>query len=375
MRGNRRRVRRQPRRVLDAFDDEFFTFDPRADRVAAVKSFRDKLPQIAFAGKVLRRMKGRIVQPAEFDFEVALFGDFERILHRFGHFREERFHFVGRAQIKLLRLIAQPLGVIERGLCANADQHVVRVRMALLEVMNVVGGNQFQAELRCPSNQMAINLGLLGQRMVLEFEVKIFGAERLFEPVNCIPGFRQIILLDQIGDFAGQTAGQRDQALLVPSQKFFVDARLIVEPFQMRGRDELDEIFVTHLIFGEQQEMVIHITASAGRFLFPAVARRHIDFAADDWLDAFIAGGLIEINRTVEHSVVGKRERGELQIMGLLHQPVQTAGAIQQRILRMQMEVDKVRMRHETNVMRGREAAQVNSTKQNAVTWPLQESF
>src|SRR5437773_3436623 len=51
--------------------------------------------------------------------------------------------------------------------------------------------------------------------------------------------------------------------------------------------------------------------------------------------------------------------------MGLLYQPVQTAGAIQQRILRMQMEVDKVRMRHETNVMRGREAAQVNSTKES----------
>jgi len=44
--------------------------------------------------------------------------------------------------------------------------------------------------------------------------------------------------------------------------------------------------------------------------------------------------------------VVGDGQRGELQFMGLVHQPVQPAGAIEQRILGMEMKMNKVRVRH-----------------------------
>ena len=37
---------------------------------------------------------------------------------------------------------------------------------------------------------------------------------------------------------------------------------------------------------------------------------------------------------------------GEFQVVRFVHQPVQPAGAIEQRILGVQMEMDKIGMRH-----------------------------
>ena len=60
-------------------------------------------------------------------------------------------------------------------------------------------------------------------------------------------------------------------------------------------------------------------------------------------------GGLVEINRAVEDAVVGDGQGGELEFAGLLHQPVQTAGAIEQGVLGVQMKMDKIGMSHDTN--------------------------
>ena len=65
-------------------------------------------------------------------------------------------------------------------------------------------------------------------------------------------------------------------------------------------------------------------------FLFQPAPRRNVNLAADDGLDAFLARGLIKLNRPVHCAVVGDGERGEFQFMRLVHQPVQTARAIEQ---------------------------------------------
>ena len=45
-------------------------------------------------------------------------------------------------------------------------------------------------------------------------------------------------------------------------------------------------------------------------------------------------------------AVAGDGGRGEFQFLRLVHQPVQTAGAIEQRILGVQMQMDKIGVRH-----------------------------
>ena len=67
---------------------------------------------------------------------------------------------------------------------------------------------------------------------------------------------------------------------------------------------------------------------------------------------------LVEINRPVKHPVVGHRQRGELQLVRLLHQPVQPASPIEQRILGVQMKMDKFRVRHGSSLRRDNRAGQ-----------------
>jgi hypothetical protein len=183
-------------------------------RVAAQQSLRQQLAQITFAREMFRRMKNRIMQLAEFNLQIAFVGDFQRVLHRFRRFGEARAHFLRRPQVKLLRLIAHPLGVGEHRLRADANQAIVRVRIAFVDVVNVVRRDQLQAELLRPGDQMAVHLRLLGDAVVLQFEEKIVRAERLLEPVHGIARLVQLVLHDPVGILAGQTAGHRDQPFL-----------------------------------------------------------------------------------------------------------------------------------------------------------------
>ena len=222
----------------------------------------------------------------------------------------------------------------------------MRVRMALLDVMDVVRCDELQAELLRPLNKVPVDLGLFGDAVILEFEIKIVRAERLFEPVNRLARLGQLVAHDPIRYFAGETAGEGNQPVLVRGQQFLVYARLVIITGQMRLGGELDEVFIAGGVLRQQQQVMIHVASAAAGFLFQPAARRDIDFAADDGFDAFFAGSLIEINDAVHGAVVGDGQCGEFQFMGLVHQPVQPAGAVEQRILGVQVEMNKVRVRH-----------------------------
>ena len=148
--------------------------------------------------------------------------------------------------------------------------------MAFLDVMDVVRGDELQAEFLRPLDQMAVDLGLLGDAVVLQFEVKILRAERLLEPVHRLARLVQLILHDQIGNFAGEAAGHRDQAFLVRGEDFLVNARLVIIALQMRGGGELDEIFVAGFVLARAGRDDDKHRGCRCRFSFPAANRaRH----------------------------------------------------------------------------------------------------
>ena len=109
--------------------------------------------------------------------------------------------------------------------------------------------------------------------------------------------------------------------------------------------------------------MIVNVAAAGAGLLVEPAARRDVDFAADDRLDAFVAGGFVEIDRAVEHAVVGDGERGEFQLVGLLQQPIQPARAIEQGILGVEMEMNKDRVRHAGNLTPDNQPVQGKSQK------------
>ncbi len=91
-------------------------------------------------------MKNWEMQFAELNLQIAFLGDFECVFHRFGNFDEARFHFLRRTQKKLLRHVARAhaLGIAQQILRADAHEAIVRVRIAFVDVMNVVVATSFK---------------------------------------------------------------------------------------------------------------------------------------------------------------------------------------------------------------------------------------
>ncbi len=97
---------------------------------------------------------------------------------------------------------------------------------------------------------------------------------------------RLLLLLgaDAGRDLALQAAAQADQPLRVLREQLLVDARLVVEALGVAGRDELDQVVVALVGLGEQDQVVRRLARRAA--LRPPIARRDVDLAAEDRIDA-----------------------------------------------------------------------------------------
>ena len=87
----------------------------------------------------------RQVVRAFLERHVAPVGDPPRVRQGAGKVRERGRHLVGGLQEELARLVAQPLRIAERLTGADAQQDIVRVRVARAQVVHVVGAHQGQA--------------------------------------------------------------------------------------------------------------------------------------------------------------------------------------------------------------------------------------
>jgi len=105
---------------------------------------------------------------------------FRRLPACFGCFRHfGKAGFIPRATANRTAFRIFIAGVAEEGLGADADQQSC-ASDALLDVMTSLSP-PFQAEVFGPGNQMAIHVGLFGDAVVLEFEIKIIRPKGLLE--------------------------------------------------------------------------------------------------------------------------------------------------------------------------------------------------
>jgi len=117
-----------------------------------------------------------------------------------------------------------------------------------------------------------------------------------------------------------------------------VGARLVVVALQVGARGQLDQVLVAGLVLGEQREV--------GEALLDAAAPRvavagDVELQADDGLDALVPGGAVELHNAAQRAVVGERHGGHAELPGPPHQVFHAAGAVQQRVLAVDVEMDE----------------------------------
>ena len=300
------------------------------------------LAELAQIGEAVRlpggELEARQVVVAEFKVIVALVRDLGGDIGRFGMLREERAHLLLALEVEFLRLKAHAVRLVHGLAGLDAQQHVLRIGVGLLNVMGIVGDDERDAGFPAELFQTLGGLPLLGDAVVLDLQVKVLAEEGLQIQRAGFGGL--IIAADELlRDLAREAAGQAHKALGVIVQQRPVDARLEIKALSEGHADEITEVAVAGLVFAQEDQVGVGVVDAV--LLVMARARRDIDLAADDRLDAGGLAGLVKGHRAVHHAVVGHGQRRLPQLFGAPGQLLDAAGAVEQRILGMHMEMDE----------------------------------
>ena len=220
----------------------------------------------------------------------------------------------------------------------------MRLVLRAVDVVEVVGGDERQADLRREAQQLLVEAVLVRDAVVLELEEEVARAEDVAvaarHPAREIP----ILRLERARDLPVEAGRQADQALAVLRQVVAVDARLVVVAVEVGVGDDAAEVLVAPPVLGQQDQVVrLRVLAAVAVGHLPA---GDVGLDPDDRLDLALAAGLVEGDGAVQRAVVGDRERIEAERRSLSDQVVDAAEAVEQAELGVDVEVREVVRRH-----------------------------
>ena len=316
------------------------------DAVAGLQARDAQVTQVAGAvGLHLDRQRIFRVALAAFrklDGHVAHLGDGLGVGDGFGHIDEQSIHLRAVLQVELRRVETHAVGVLEFRAGLDAQHRVVRRGVGGVDVVDVVRRDDLQLELLGEFQEQRGDAELLGDTVVLEFDEEVLAAEHLDEAPGRLPRVLPAIVQEHLRNDGGEAAAERDEALGVGRERRDVGARLVVEALEVRVGDELEEVGVALRVFRDQAHVIETLFAFDARGLFEARALDEIDFAADERLHAFGFGGVEKIDRPEQHAVVGQRHGGLAQLRHAADQAVDAAGAVEQAVVAVDMQVDEI---------------------------------
>ena len=168
---------------------------------------------------------------------------------------------------------------------------------------------------------------------VLKLEVDIVGTEDAGERVQFATRTVKVVVHQAGADGARQAARQHDDALGVPAHKFVVDSRTAVVALEVPGRAQADEVVIAGGVLCQQGQVV-------ALFLAPeAVIGHDVGLEPHDGRDAALGRLAVQLHRAAHHAVVGERHCALPEFLHAIKQARDLAGAIEDRIIRVDMEV------------------------------------
>ena len=276
---------------------------------------------------------------AEVEVHIAQLHNLPGIVDGLGAVGEEGAHFLLAFHKELLGLKPHPLGVLHQLACLDAHEHVLHGGVLPGEVVAVVGGHQGNAGFAAQAQDARVDRLLLREVVVLDLQVVSVLAEQL--PHLQGVGLRPLVVAgaQPPGDLPPQAGGQGDEAPAVGAQQVHVDPRLDVKALGKGHGHHITQVSVAllvpakkHQVPGGRVQLVHPVEPGAGG---------HINLAANDGLDPRPLAGPVEVHRTVHHPVVGDGHGGLTQFLHPLHQLFDAAGAVQEGVFGMEMQMGK----------------------------------
>ncbi len=148
------------------------------------------------------------------------------------------------------------------------------VRLLRVCVVAVVGGEEGRADVRGNRDEVAHDLGLGGDAVVLQLDEEVAAAEDVLihgggvASGRVVPDLAQVAFLgggvwgEQLGDVAAEASGGGDDPGGMRREQLDVHPRLVVEALEIRLRRQGHEVSVPGLVDGEEVHVVLDVFAS-----------------------------------------------------------------------------------------------------------------
>ena len=326
---------------LDHADLVFQAVDVGLRHVRAIAALQAIPAELFKVGLIVHAVRGLVIRDlgvAELKVKIALLGDFSRIGTGFRHHGEQLVHLVGGLDVEFIGLELHAVGILNGLAGLDAQQDALHLGVLFAQIMGVVGGCYGDARLPGKLDELRQNGSILLQAVILQFDVVILCTEQVPVPQRSRLCALVVPCQNGLRDLARQTGRKADQSLVVLLQKLLIHAWLGIKALHKTGRDHFDQVLIAGLVFAQQDQMVVAVYSI---YLIKAGAGGNIDFAPDDGLDTRLFSGFIKLHTAVHHAVVGAGNGGLSALLHPLHQLVDTTGAVQQAVFRMDMQVGK----------------------------------
>ena len=321
-------------------------------REAVVQALLDLLHEPGFLVFTLGHGEVRHVVRLGVELHVAAFSDFEGVLTGAGNVAEQGVHFFCRAQVEVIRVEFEALGVGEGRAGLHAQQRRVGGVVFLPGVVQVVGGHVGQVQLLGQAVQVLLHVAFDVEAVVHDLAVEVLLAEDVAEVAG---GLQRLVELAQAQaglNLAGGAAGGCNQSLRVGLQHLAVHARLVQLPLERGDGGGAEE--VVHALGGLGPHGHVGVRATAGHVIARAVAPAHagavgavraggqVRLHADDGLNVVGLGLAPEVEGAEEEAVVAGGHGAHAQLLGVAEEVAQARGTVQHGVLGVHVQVRKV---------------------------------
>ena len=321
-------------------------------REAIVQALFNFLHEPGFLVFTLGHGEVRHVVRLGVELHVAAFSDFEGVLAGTGNVTKNGVHFLGRAQVEVIRVELEALGVGQGRAGLHAQQRRVGGVVFLAGVVQVVGRHVGQVQLLGEAVQILLHVAFNVQAVVHDLAVEVVLTENIAEFARRLDRLVELAQAQARLDLAGGATGGSDQALRVGLQHLTIHARLVQLTFQRRNRGGTEQ--VVHALGGLSPHGHVGVRATTGHVVAGAVAPAHtrtvgavraggqVRLHTDNGLDVVRLSLAPEVEGTKEEAVVTGRHGLHAEFFSVGEQVTQARGAVEHGVLGVHVQVRKI---------------------------------
>ena len=105
----------------------------------------------------------------------------------------------------------EAIGVAHESTGLHTEQCIVRFVVALIDIVRVIGGQQWRTNLFCQLDQLRVGANLIGDAVVLHFNKEIVFAENILETSGLLQGTLFIAVENGLQNVPAQAASGGDK--------------------------------------------------------------------------------------------------------------------------------------------------------------------